>query len=177
MAIESQSGLHEIGNIIKAQGTLGGFILEAAHPAIQLNDMPEIVYIRFPEQQWCPYRVETTRPHHDRKRTLFFVKLKGINTRTEAEKLRNHQVMTDQHVELQVSQPDILGYSVIRTDRTQIGMVSDLMETPAYTLIVVSSNSEKNRTLIPLIDEFVSEVDHESSLIITKNTSDLETLN
>lgn len=177
MAIESQSGLHEIGNIIKAQGTLGGFILEAVHPAIQLNDMPDIVYIRYPEHQWCPYRVEIVRHHHDRKRTLFFVKLKGINSRTEAEKLRDHQMMTDRHVELPASERNILGYSVMRTDTTKLGFITDLLDTPAYTLIVVTSTSGESRTLIPWIDEFVSEVDHESSLIITKNTSDLESLN
>lgn len=172
-----QTGLHEVGKIIKAQGTIGGFIMEATHPAIELEDMPDIVYIRYPNHQWCPFRVETIRPHQDRKRTLFFVKLKGINTRTEAEKLRDYQVMTDRYVEPPASEPDILGYSVIRADESQMGVVSDLMETPAYSLIIVTSNSVEKRILIPWIDEFVTDVDHESSLIITKNTSDLETLN
>lgn len=172
-----QSGLHEIGIIIKAQGTLGGFILEITHPAIQLNDIPELVYIRYPDHQWQPYRVEAARVHQDRKRKLFFVILKGIYTRTEAEKLRNHLVMTDINLELPPVEPDVIGYLAVRADRTQIGVVSDLLETPAYDILVVSSNPETNKTLIPWIDEFVSEVDHKGCLVITKNTSDLENLN
>ncbi len=173
MANEPNPGLFLLGRIAKAQGTLGGFLMDVDDPAA-VSDLPELLYLRHPENQWVPYRIEEVRPHQVRKRNVFFVRLEGINTRTEAERLRGHDVMTDKPPGSSPESPDVIGYEAFREDGSQLGEVSDLLETPAYPILIVKT-AEKN-VLIPWIEQFVSAVNSETHRIITKNTSDLESL-
>jgi 16S rRNA processing protein RimM len=173
MAKEPGQGLYPLGIIAKAQGTRGGFLMETDVPAI-IEDMPDVLYLRYPEKQWVPYRIAEWRPHQSRRRNVFFVRLNGIDTRTEAEMLRGEEVKTDHFTEPSPDTDNVAGYSVTRDDETRMGEVADLMETPAYRILVVQSTDRF--VLIPWIDQFVCEVDDTSRTIRTRNTSELEAL-
>lgn len=174
MANVTDPGLYPLGVIAKAQGTRGGFLMEIDDPAAA-NDLPDLLYLRYPETQWVPYRIEEIRPHQTRRGNVFFVRLEGITTRTEAEQLRNHDVMTDKTQTGPPSAPDdVIGCRVIRKDGSLMGKVADLMETPAYSILVVQA--EKNIVLIPRIDQFVSGINLEEGEVRTRNTEDLESL-
>lgn len=173
MANEPNPGLFTLGIIAKAQGTLGGFLMDVDDPAA-VKDLPDLLYLRYPENHWVPYRIEEIRPHQTRKRSVFFVRLKGINTRTEADRLRGHEVMTDMEFVSPSENTSVIGYGVIRQDDSRIGVVEDLLETPAYSILIVKT--EEKNVLIPWIEQFVTSVDSDSRRIITRNTSDLESL-
>ena len=105
---------------------------------------------------------------------MFFVILEGIDSRTEAESLRGDTVMTDQPVTDEDESESLTGYEVFREDESMIGVVSDVLETPAYSILVVQS--QEKQILIPWIDQFVTGHDHDKKSIMTKNTFDLESL-
>ncbi len=173
MAKEPSPGLYPLGIIAKAQGTRGGFLMEVNDPAA-LMEMPDLLYLRYPDSQWVPYRVEEMRPHQAGKRSVFFVRLEGITTRTEAEQLRGLEVKTDRFTESSPDPDNVTGYTVLRSDETRMGEVADLMETPAYRILVVQASDRI--VLIPWMEQFVVEVDDDSRTIRTRNTEDLETL-
>ncbi len=173
MAKEPGQGLYPLGMIAKAQGTRGGFLMEVNDPAA-VEEKPDLLYLRYPEKQWVPYRVAELRPHHPRRRNVFFVRLEGIDTRTEVEKLRGLDVKTDRYIESSPDSDDVSGYSVIRSDGTRMGEVADLMDTPAYRILVVQSTDRV--ILIPWIDQFVTGVEDSSRIIRTRNTVELEAL-
>ncbi len=173
MANTSNPGLYELGVVVKAHGTNGGFLLEASSPEIPLKE-EDVIYIRHPESQWVPYRINDIRLQNDRKRILFFVKLEGIQSRTEAESLREKRVMTDRLLEAPEQEVSIIGYQVCRDDHSLVGSVMDVIQTPANDILVVQTD-EKD-ILIPQVDEYVKATDKELKQIIVKNISDLETL-
>ncbi len=173
MAKEPGQGLYPLGMIAKAQGTLGGFLMEVNHPE-SLKEKPDLLYLRYPDSQWVPYRVDEMRPHHPRRRNVFFVRLEGIQTRTEAEQMRGLDVKTDRFTETPADSGDVTGYSVIRSDGTRLGEVADLMDTTVYRILVVQSADRF--VLIPWIDQFVSEVEDDTGTIHTRNTAELEAL-
>ncbi len=173
MANHSGSGLHPLGNVAKAQGTRGGFLMEIRETVIPPEQI-DVIYIRYPEQQWVPYRVDEWSARADRKRTLFFVRLEEITSRSDAEMLRGHEVMTDQLPDESRSGISVIGYDVYRDDNSHMGTVQDTMETPGYQVLVVQG--DEKQILIPEVDEFVSGVDHESKQVHVQNTTDLESL-
>ncbi len=173
MANKSNPGLFSLGRIAKAQGTGGGFLMDVDDPEA-MKDFPNLLYLRYPENQWAPYRIEEIRPHQTRKRNVFFVRLKGINTRTQAERLRGHEVMTDIQPEPSSENTSVIGYEVVRHDQSPLGEVEDLLETPAYSILIVKS--VEKTILIPWIEQFVKSVNSETHRIITRNTADLESL-
>lgn len=167
-------GLIELGKVVKAQGTKGGLLIEVFNPA-SVNELPELVYIRYPDKQWVPYRLSDVREHKTRNRNLFFVILEGISSRTEAESLRDLTLMTDQPVpEMEDEESTVTGYNILRSDGSHIGVVSDIMETPAYDILVVQAGEKQ--VLIPWIDQYVTGCDHSEEQITTKDTLDLESL-
>lgn len=173
MAKEPSPGLYPLGIIAKAQGTRGGFLMEVDDPAA-MKEMPDLLYLRYPDSQWAPYRVEEIRPHQTRRRNVFFVRLEGITNRTEAEQLRGREVKTDRFTETSPDPDNVTGYTVHRSDGTRMGEVADLMHTPAYRILVVQASDRI--VLIPWIDQFVVEVEDDSRTIRTRNTEELEAL-
>ncbi len=173
MANTSNPGLFPLGRIAKAQGIVGGFLMDVVDPEA-LKDVPDRLYLRYPDNQWAPYRIEEIRPHQTRKRNVFFVRLKGINTRTEAERLRGYEIMTDIQPESSSENTTVIGYEVVRQDHSPLGKVEDQLETPAYSILIVKS--EEKTVFIPWIEQFVSSVNSEIRRINTRNTTDLESL-
>ncbi|MEX2656324.1 MAG: ribosome maturation factor RimM [Balneolales bacterium] len=173
MAQATYPGLYRLGAVVKAHGIKGGFLADIAIPEFDLESM-NVIYIRYPEKQWIPYRIEEIRFHQSRDRKLFFVKLEGIDSRMEAEALRNHEIMTDKEAELTKELTSVVGFQVKRSDNSILGMITDTLETPAYSVLVVVAG--KKKILIPCIDEFVTNISKKSRQITVKNTSDLESL-
>lgn len=173
MRKKSDSGLYPVGFITKAHGTSGGFLVEVSDsvtPPDQLN----VIYISYPEKQWAPYRIEEIRPHADRNRNLFFVILEGIQSRNEAESLKGHHVMADRNLGPLEQEASPIGYQVIREDESVLGTVLDVIETPAYPVLVIQADDKQ--VLIPQVDEFVNNIGDETHQIFVRNTSELESL-
>jgi len=177
MAENTPPGLFPFGEVVKPHGTQGGFIAEVSDPFVSADSV-SIVYIRFPEKQWVPYRVVEIRSHSDRRRNLFFVRLEGIDSRSLVNSLRGNRIMTDVEPvpdsRSDSDEPSVIGYQVVRSDSSELGDVVDLIETPGNAVFVVQTAT--NQVMIPWVSNFIEEVNDEHRQIITKNTADLETL-
>ncbi|MDI6402184.1 hypothetical protein QLX67_09265 [Balneolaceae bacterium ANBcel3] len=169
----NSSSLFMLGKVVKAHGTKGGFLLDIG--SFLKESMPkDKLFLRYPGHQWVPYRIDDIRPVLDKSRTLFFVRLEEIHTRTIAESLRNHEVMTDQKPEALEEEPSTAGYEVVRPDKTVLGEVVDIIETPAYEVFVVVA--DKGRVLIPDVPEYVTNICHDTRVLMVQNTDNLESL-
>jgi len=173
MVLQSSPDFNELGVVTKAHGTQGGFLMEAVTPEMPLV-VDDIVYIRSRDHQWIPHRISEIRVQNDRKRNLFFVKLEGILTRTDAESLRGYSIMTDRKLQLPDPESSLLGYQVVRNDETVMGIVVDVTATVVHSIICV--NTTEKEILVPNVDHFVSQIDHDRKIIFVKNTSDIEEL-
>ena len=60
---------------------------------------------------------------------------------------------------------DIIGASVITEDGSEIGVLKDILETPASQIYVVQGEVEH---LVPAVDEFVLRVDAENAVITVR---------
>jgi ribosomal 30S subunit maturation factor RimM len=111
---------------------------------------------------------------------LFFVKFDRIANREEAEALMDHGLFTDQKP-AQTEQPEessLVGYSVV-SDKLKIGVVHDLLGSFMQQVLVVELlASEATRSaetlLIPLVDEYVKMIDHQTESIVCINLDQLE---
>lgn len=174
MANKLNPGLHKFGVVAKAHGTRGGLLIEVIGSDIPA-EKPDVVYLRSSEKQWVPHRLLEIRTHFDRRRNLFFVMLEGISTRTQAESLRGEDILSDFDVSNAGQQIlSVIGYQVIRIDESVLGFVSDVLETPAYDVLIVQA--EYKQILIPHVEEYILDVNDSTNIVIVQNTNELEAL-
>lgn len=175
--MKKEAGLFFLGRIVKPHGIKGGFLMEV-HPVDENLEDIEFIYLSSADAQWIPYRIDEIRNHRTGKRDLFFVKLKEVETRTEAEALRDREVMTDKCLKERIIETEdeksVLSYQVVRSDETVLGDVVDIVLTAGRPVLVVQATDKT--VLVPWVDEYVTTVCNEMKQIITKNTKELEAL-
>lgn len=66
---------------------------------------------------------------------------------------------------------DIEGYTVTDTNLGYIGVASDIVDIPGNTLLKVNANEKE--ILIPLIDDFIIEINHNVKSILVKTPTGL----
>ena len=100
------------------------------------------------------------------------LKLEGIDSMNEAEKLKYKQpyleITRDQAVELPDDTyfiTDLIGCKVVDTNNFEYGKISDVIQTPSNDVYWVKGNKE---ILIPVLKEIVLTIDIENSLITIK---------
>ena len=60
---------------------------------------------------------------------------------------------------------DIIGARVVNEDGSEVGIISEVMETPASMIYVVKGETEH---LIPVVPEFIKSTDVENALVVVK---------
>lgn len=105
-----------------------------------------------------------------RKKNIL-VKFKGIDDRTSAEKLKGKFVFLQERLLQQLSKGrwyvhDVLGCTVISTEGETLGTVNEVYQQSAYDLWEIGN--EKRSFLVPVVKEFVKEVDIRQKRITVK---------
>lgn len=169
----------QIGQIVRSQGLKGELkvVLETASP--ETLEQLTMVYLRNDRGDFYPCRIADLRVEGKGNKISFFVQFDHIADRTSAEALRNRPLFVDQEVaELffnDESEDDILlDYQVLNDQNEHIGSVIDFMDSGAQTVLTVATTS--GTLLIPLVDEFVVEVNNESQTVRCQNLKMLEDL-
>lgn len=155
-----------IGRVVRAHGVQGEISVTV------LTDFPE----RFETTEWIylgneyeadPYRLETYRWH--KKNVL--LTLAGITNRTQAEQLKGLLVQIP--IEDAVSLPEgsyylyqLLNLQVITTNNRVLGTVTDIIETGANDVYVVSDGQQE--ILLPSIPDVVKSVDTDKGQMIVE---------
>lgn len=172
------SRLHEIGRIGRARGLEGWvrFLPEISVQDSFLTDNP-IVYIKNERSAFEPLRIEDFYTEEKRNQVSFFVKFDMITNRTDAEALRDKGLFSDKFdpeaatdSDPQPSDVDLTGYK-IRYDSDMIGRVLDLFSNPAHSIIEIKTDS--GVLLVPFVDEYIIDVDHEERIINCQNLDQL----
>lgn len=173
------SRLHEIGRIGRPRGLDGWVRFEPESPyAATLISENRIVYINDHRSGYRPLRIEDVYTEEKRNTVSFFVKFDMITNRTEAEEVKDKAIFSDRFDPEDEDDPsvadsvDYTGYDLIANDSDEsIGSVLDVMANPAHSIL--EAKIGKGSLLIPFVDEFVSEVDHDSRIIRCQNLDQL----
>lgn len=135
-----------------------------------LTDFPE----RFNDMAWTfvdtgdsiqKYYIENTRFI----RNKLIVKFKGIDTISDAEKLRNSYLKVRREEAYQLPPDhyyisDLIGCKVFTMERDFLGTVDDVLNTGANDVLKIVDRGKE--ILVPVVKEFVKDIDLQSRKII-----------
>ena len=100
------------------------------------------------------------------------LKLKNVDSVEGAEKLRNMSLYVNREDSYKLKQneyflADLNGLDVKNIDNNEIiGKVTDILETKTQSILVIKNESKE--VLIPLVDEFIKNIDLDNKLIQAK---------
>jgi 16S rRNA processing protein RimM len=145
----------QIGQIVGAHGIRGQVKVEPLTDFLERFSVGSIVRIGTSERKIESFSMHKGRP---------LLKLSGIDTMTEAEQLQWQYIESDspERPELEEDEfllEDLLEMRVVTVGGEEIGIVDDVLESPAHEILVVGPH------LIPFVDEFVAEVNFEADTI------------
>jgi 16S rRNA processing protein RimM len=155
-----------VGRIRDAHGIKGEiFVALKAKTADWLPSLTVLGLRRQLEEDFASWDVEAARPHKDG----LIVRLKGIVDRNDAEAIRGSQVAVPQsYIEAQgnetVFMGQLLGLEVLDPEGRSLGKVVDVGSNGFQDLLVVAN--EKGRFDVPLVDDFINELDLDSRKIV-----------
>lgn len=127
----------------------------------------EMVYLVSPTEDHVHIvRIEFAREHG----TVFLIKFLGIDTRNQAENLRNYtlEITRDQLMELPEGVHyifDLIGSEVITDDGVLLGRVFDVLQLSSNDVYVVR-NDKHQEILIPVIHDVVKDINIETKKIM-----------
>ena len=126
-----------------------------------------------------PFYAESIRP---KGATSFLIKLKGIDDVDEANQLVNKDIFAlrgdlEPYIEDgDMLQDDIIGYEVEDENFGLIGKLEYIEDSTQNELLVVRTSGDEE-IFIPLVSDFIKEIDEEHSRIITSLPEGLVNLN
>lgn len=169
----------KIGYIARSHGVEGDVLIIPDLYAPTLFDVLDLVHIENARGDLVPARVESVRVQEKNNRLSFFVKFDHITDCTQAEDLKNFAVYADRETVESLLDSDDLPLDLtsfdVWTDDELIGSVEGMMETAAHPILRVISREQK-KLLIPVVDEYVAEVDEANRKIQCKNLHQLKGL-
>ena len=173
------SRLHEIGRIGRPRG-LDGYVRfepDSAYAATFISEN-QILYINEQRSGYRPLRIEDLYTEEKRNSVSFFVKFDMITNRTEAEEVKDKALYSDQFDpeadtdSAESDEVDFTGYDITSDESAEpIGSVLDVMDNPAHSIL--EAKIGKRSLLIPFVDEYVSDVDHNKGVIKCQNLDQL----
>jgi len=151
--------LIRIGKIVNTQGLKGDVRIYPATDYLERFEELEYLYFEGLEEKFYIEKVRY-------KKNLAIVKFKGFDHINDVEKYKNVIVYTEK-VELEedrVYVEDIIGLKVVDHQKGEIGILKDVIQNPAHDLYLVKT-PDGREVLIPVVDEFVEEVDLDEGVI------------
>ena len=156
----------EIGIIINTFGVKGEV------KVLPLTDGPEQfvefkkVFLAKSGDDAAEYEIRKARPH----KKWVILRFKGIETRDQAHMLRDYNIYVEKAAlgELAADtylQSDLHGMEVYNTKNELLGVISDILETPANDIYQIRAEGG-GEFLIPAIKDVVKEVDIEANRMV-----------
>lgn len=167
--MDSSPTLREMGRIVQPHG-IGGEVKIAPE-----TDDPnrfhalKTIYVGSSMETTTSFDILSVRLQPSKYGITVVVKLAGINSRDEVEKLKKLKVFAKEAdlPELEVGEyyfSDLIDMLVCHIDKSEVGVVIDVIEGPGQNLLVVSREGKPN-AMIPMVEEFIVEIDFDSNLI------------
>lgn len=155
----------EIGYVARPHGVRGELRVVTHDPeSTTLLDVDEI------ELDGVPYRIEQARQVEG----AFLLRLAGVGDRNRAETLRGKRVAVDRELipleEGEVFLADLVGCAVVREDGSPYGTIAAIETGVQDRLVIHDGDVER---LLPLVPEFVIDVDLEEGRVVVAPPEDL----
>ena len=169
----------QIGHIVRSQGLKGELKVLFDSESPENIEQLSMVYLRNDRGDFYPCRIASLRVEGKGNKISFFVQFDHIADRTSAEALKNRALFVEQKVASALfnesdEEDTLLDYEVLNDQNESIGLVIDFMDSGAQIVLTVATTS--GSLLIPLVDEFVVKVNHETKVIRCHNLEILEGL-
>jgi len=151
--------LIRIGKIVNTQGLRGDVRIYPDTDYVERFEELEYVYVEGISEKFIIEKVRY-------KKNLAIVKFKGFDHINDVEKYKNKIVYTER-VELEEGRfyvEDLLGLKIVDETRGEIGVLKDVLQNPAHDLYLIKTSAGEE-VLIPVVDEFVKEIDMEEGII------------
>lgn len=172
--IENQ--YEQIGRIARSHGVQGDVLIIPDIYAPTLFDVLDLVHIENARGDLVPARIESVRVQENNNRLSFFVKFEHVSDRTQAEKLKNAAVYADREIVDNLREVDDLPLDLtsfeVWSDDEKVGSVEVMLQNPAHPILQVITD-EHEELLIPMVDEYVADIDEENKKIQCQNLHQL----
>lgn len=146
------------GTIRRAHGHQGALLLEL-HSEEIMDAEPEFIFIDI-DGIPVPFRVEEMRGTRDQLITT----VERIQSADDAARLRGQAVwiaaheapeMEEDHLSLHL----LLGYKVMHSTGEVLGIITEIEDSTANLLLVISSEGSDEPLLIPFVEDWITDVD------------------
>lgn len=116
--------------------------------------------------------VESVRFQSTKKGTIVVLKLAGIDSREDADALRKASVYASEDDLPSLKDDefflhDLVGLAVASDDGVDVGTVDDVLDLPAQEILVVR-RSDGSSVMVPVVAEFIVEIDLVSERIVIR---------
>jgi 16S rRNA processing protein RimM len=161
----ARSPVLEIGYVARPHGVRGELRVVTHDPeSTTLLDVDEV------HLDGVPYRVEQAR----QVQGAFLLRLAGVSDRNRADALRGKRVAVDRELipldEGEVFLADLVGCAVVREDGSAYGTIVAVDAGVQDRLVIHDGDVER---LLPLVPEFVLDVDLEAGRVVVAPPEDL----
>lgn len=168
----------QIGHIIKSQGLKGELKVHFDSIDPDLMEQVSMVYLRNDRGDFYPSRLSGIRIEEKGNKHSFFVQFEQIADRSSADAMKNkafflerkeaEQLLTEEAEEL-----PFIDFEVMFED-SAIGYVDEVIDNGVQQLLSIASS--KGALLVPVVDEYVVSIEHESKTIYCQNLDRLAEL-
>lgn len=170
--MQDSESLLLVGQISRPHGVQGEVkIVPTTDDPSRFADL-DIVYIGATAIEADAHRVETVRLQPTGRGLVVIMKIEGVDTREQVETLRRRQVfarasdlppLDDDEFYIH----DLIGLEVVTDTGELVGPVDDVMTMPAQQVLVVARRG-RNPAMIPIVHEFVEDINLEERKIIIR---------
>lgn len=155
----------EIGQVVNIFGIKGMIKVKPFSENIKRFDKLTKIYIKKKNIE-KEYEIEEVKYH----KNMVLIKLKGIDTPEEAEKLREGYLQVNRKDEEPLEEGtyyivDMIGLEVYTEDGNILGKLEDIYNTGSNDIYVVK-NEQGKQILLPAISEVIQKIDMENKKII-----------
>ncbi|MDA1029224.1 MAG: ribosome maturation factor RimM [Bacteroidetes bacterium] len=167
--MDSSPTLREMGRIVQPHGIAGELKIAPETDDPNRFHALKTIYVGSSMESTTSFDILSVRLQPSKYGITVVVKLAGINSRDEVEKLKKLKVfaMESDLPKLEDGEyyfSDLIDMLVCNTDKSEVGVVIDVIEGPGQNLLVVSREGKPN-AMIPMVEEFIVEIDFDSNLI------------
>lgn len=153
-----------IGQITKIHGLKGELSFTTNSTILEEVDVPFVVLE--PQGLFVPFYIESVRMIND---TTGLLKLERVDSDDQAREFIGQSIylpnmFLDEMDEVDFEAEFFVGFELIEEKKGKIGKVTAVDDSTANALFVVESGD--NEILIPIADEFITEIDHKKKIIM-----------
>lgn len=161
----ANEGYFELGRVIRPHGFKGAVKIKFTHPALDLIEIPESVFVE-QSSNLVPFFFESFTPQHN---DFAIVSFDGITTEEEAKQLAGKSFFLPTEYEPVPEGKDfyndeLIGFKVIDSEHGEIGELFNVLEAPAQDVFEINHPSGKE-IMIPVLDPFIEEIDRDNKIL------------